>query len=110
MDRVVVNILVGTIITIVIGTIGYFIKNMIVDIKTSIKIGISGVTDKLDTVLNNQQSQQITIVKMEKDIATTIDISKDMKRDVNSLETKVQNHEVVLAEIKQWKKDREENV
>ena len=104
------DILIGAVVTVIISGVGYLIRNMITDMKTSIKVGIGNVSSKLDEVLNNQQDQRITIVKMEKDIATTIDISKDMKRDVNALEVKVQNHEVILAEIKQWKKDREENV
>ena len=44
---------------------------------------------------------------MKKDIVIGLDLSKETKSNLNTLNDKVQNHEVILAEIKQWKKDKE---
>jgi hypothetical protein len=96
-----------TIVLFVISGVIGFISWIGKDTLFSIKNSITGVNVKLDSVLGNQQAQQITIAEMRKDIETTIEISKDLKSTVNHIDGRVQEHAVVLAELKQWKKDRE---
>ena len=91
-----IEILVGIVITTVIGIIGYFIKNAFINI-----------TNKLDEVILNQNSQKVSIIEMKKDIELAIDISKHLKLQVVDVSKKIHEHDVVLAELKEWKKNKE---
>jgi len=91
-----IEIIVGIVITSVIGIIGYFIKNAFINI-----------TNKLDEVILNQNSQKVSIIEMKKDIELAIDISKDLKLQVVDASKKIHEHDVVLAELKEWKKNKE---
>jgi hypothetical protein len=102
MDPWLVTLIVGSVISGIIGLIGWFGKNSFND---AIK-KFDNISEKIDKIIDNQNDQKITIAEMKKDIEVTIDNYKRNRTAMDGLIEKVHDLLVFKAEILEWKNNK----
>lgn len=103
MEPWLIQLLVGMILSTILGFLVKSGSNIIETIKKS----VDNINIKINEVLNNQHSQEITITKMEKDIQQSLESNKETREKVSRVREDVKDLQIFAAEVKQWKKDTE---
>lgn len=89
-------LILGGLLTAVLGAVGW-----------AVRTALNNVSDKLDNVLSNQHTQEVTIAEIKKDVHNLLSKDVETSSKLSKLEGTVNELEKHVAELKEFKRNQE---